>query len=120
MPPTDKGLIKIKLVKSPIGHNPRNRATVKALGLRKVGHVVEKVDNESVRGMIQKVYNLLVVETVDGAAPVFDSTNPGCSARMVNAKIHRIPKAKAAPVGEEPAPEPKPKASKPRAKKEAQ
>ncbi len=49
MPLTDKPLLRIKLVKSLIGHNPRNRATVKALGLRKVNQVVEKVDNPSVR-----------------------------------------------------------------------
>jgi len=40
-------MLRIKLVKSPIGHNTRNRRTIAALGLRKVHQVVELPDNPS-------------------------------------------------------------------------
>jgi large subunit ribosomal protein L30 len=89
MPPTEGLMLKIKLVKSPIGNNPRNRATVVALGLRKIGQVVEQPDNLSIRGMIHKISHMLVVEVPEGAEPMLDATNPGSSARMLNKKIHR-------------------------------
>ena len=54
--------IKITLVKSPIGAVPKNRKTVEALGLRKIGKTVEMPDNDAVRGMIRKVSHLIKVE----------------------------------------------------------
>ena len=57
-------MLRIKLVKSPIGHNTRNRRTIAALGLRKVHQTVELPDNLSVRGMIFHVKELLLVEEV--------------------------------------------------------
>ena len=62
-------MLRIKLVKSPIGNTASNRATVKALGLRKMQQVVEKEDTPSIRGMIHKVKHMLLVEEVDSAAP---------------------------------------------------
>jgi len=60
-------MLRIKLVKSLIGNNPRNRATVAALGLRKMQQVVEHEDTPSIRGMIHHVKHMLVVEeVVDG------------------------------------------------------
>lgn len=56
--------LKITLVKSTIGAVPRNRKTVKALGLNKIGKTVEMPDNKSVRGMIQNVRHLVKVEEV--------------------------------------------------------
>ena len=44
--------IKIKLKKSPIGRIEKQKRTIKALGLRKVGQVVEKQDTPQIRGMI--------------------------------------------------------------------
>jgi large subunit ribosomal protein L30 len=88
MPPIEGPVLKIKLVKSPIANNPRNRATVQALGLRKVGQVVEQADNASIRGMIHKISHMLVVEVPEGSEPVIDATNPGSSARMINKRIH--------------------------------
>ncbi len=55
------GKIRITQVKSVIGTKPRQRATMKALGLRRIRHVVEKEDSPSVRGMIKKVENLVSV-----------------------------------------------------------
>ena len=55
--------LKIKLVKSgKVGIKQDQKDTVRALGLHKIGDVVERPDNESVRGMIFKVKHLVVVE----------------------------------------------------------
>ena len=54
--------LKITLVKSPIGAVPKNRKTVEAMGLRKIGKSVEMPDNGAVRGMIQRVRHLVKVE----------------------------------------------------------
>lgn len=47
--------IKVTLFRSPIGQLPKHKATVKGLGLRKIGQVVELEDTPSVRGMVNKV-----------------------------------------------------------------
>ena len=87
MPPTKGPVLRIKLVKSPIGNNPRNRATMEALGLRKIGQVVEQADNPSIRGMVHHISHMLIVEVQEGAEPIVDSSNPGCSARMVDKRV---------------------------------
>jgi large subunit ribosomal protein L30 len=69
-------MLRIKLVKSPIGHNTRNRATVQALGLRKVHHVVEHEDTPTIRGMIHHVKDLLVVEVAEGTPAKTNGTRP--------------------------------------------
>ena len=46
--------LNITLKKSLIGRNQRQRATVKALGLRKIGHTVIHDDTPQIRGMIHK------------------------------------------------------------------
>ena len=56
--------IKVTLVKSPIGAIPKHRATVTALGLKKLGHSNELPDNEAVRGMCKQVCHLVKVEEV--------------------------------------------------------
>nr|WP_296155017.1 50S ribosomal protein L30 [uncultured Peptoniphilus sp.] len=55
--------IKIKLKKSPIGKIEKHKRTIKALGLKKVGQVVEKEDTPQIRGMIHTVD--FMVEVVD-------------------------------------------------------
>ena len=54
-------MLKITLVKSPIGAVPKNRATIEAMGLTKMNKVVECQDNPSVRGMIKKVQHLVAI-----------------------------------------------------------
>ena len=55
--------IKIKLVKSTIGKPEKHRKTIEALGLRKIGQVVEKEDTPQIRGTIDKVnYMVEVIE----------------------------------------------------------
>ncbi len=56
--------LKIKLKKSTIGVKPKHRATVKALGLRKIGQVVEKPDNPQMRGMVNKISHMVEVEEI--------------------------------------------------------
>lgn len=58
------GKLKITLVKSPIAAIPKQRATVKALGLNKMHKTVEMPDNGAVRGMIARVSHLVKVEEV--------------------------------------------------------
>ena len=54
--------LKVKLIKSTIGSKPNHRKNIEALGLRKIGQVVEKQDNAQMRGMIHKVRHLVEVE----------------------------------------------------------
>ncbi|NLT98028.1 MAG: 50S ribosomal protein L30 [Christensenellaceae bacterium] len=53
--------IKVQLVKSPIGCSKDQRATVKALGLKKLNSIAEHEDNACIRGMINKVSHLVKV-----------------------------------------------------------
>ena len=54
--------LRITQVKSAIGRKADQGATLKSLGLGKIGRSVEKVDNECVRGMVFKVKHLVEVE----------------------------------------------------------
>ena len=56
--------LKITQKKSLIGRNARQRATIEALGLKKIGQTVVKDDNPAIRGMIHKVDFMLDVEEV--------------------------------------------------------
>ncbi|MCT4662344.1 MAG: 50S ribosomal protein L30 [Tissierellales bacterium] len=55
--------IKVKQTKSIIGKTQKQRKTVEALGLKKIGQVVEHEDNAMIRGMINKVSH--IVEVID-------------------------------------------------------
>jgi large subunit ribosomal protein L30 len=78
-------MLRIKLVKSPIGNNWRNRQTVTALGLRKIHQVVEQPDNGSIRGMIHKVQHMVTFEVVEGE-PSKKSSKPAGKAAAPKAK----------------------------------
>ncbi|MBR0147682.1 MAG: 50S ribosomal protein L30 [Lachnospiraceae bacterium] len=54
--------LKVTLVKSPIGAIPKHKATVEALGLKKLNKTVELPDNAATRGMIDQVKHLVKVE----------------------------------------------------------
>lgn len=54
--------IKITLVRSPIGNTERNKATLRALGLRKIGQTIEHKNTLAIRGMLSKVNHLVQVE----------------------------------------------------------
>ena len=56
--------LRITLVKSPIGAIPKQRATVAALGLKKLHKTVEMPHNDAIRGMIWHVRHLVKVEEI--------------------------------------------------------
>ena len=56
--------LKITLVKSTIGALKSHKATIEALGLRKIGQCVEQKDNAPIRGMVTQVSHLVSVEEV--------------------------------------------------------
>jgi large subunit ribosomal protein L30 len=60
--------LRITQVKSTISHIARNRATVRALGLKRIGHTVEIPDNPATRGMVRQVRFLVSVEEVGGSS----------------------------------------------------
>jgi large subunit ribosomal protein L30 len=58
---TDKTL-RVTLVKSPIGYQKDQKATVRALGLRRMNQTVEHNDSPAVRGMLNKINHLIKIE----------------------------------------------------------
>jgi large subunit ribosomal protein L30 len=52
----------ITQVKSSNGANRRQRDTLRSIGLRKIGHTVEKPDSPQLRGMVHAVRHLITVE----------------------------------------------------------
>ena len=53
--------IKVQQIKSKIGYPKDQKATLQALGLRKISQGVEVEDTPSTRGMIRKVHHLVTV-----------------------------------------------------------
>ncbi len=56
--------IKIELVRSGLGRKPNQRATLKALGLRKMNQTVIKDANPAILGMVNTVSHLVKVEEI--------------------------------------------------------
>lgn len=56
--------LKITYTKSAIGYNKNQKATVQALGLRKLNQTIEHDDTSVIRGMVRKVEHLVSVEEV--------------------------------------------------------
>ncbi len=54
--------ITIKQVKSSIGKTKRQKATLEALGLKKINHTVEHEDTPTIKGMIAKVSHLIEIQ----------------------------------------------------------
>ncbi len=61
---TQNKQVKITLKKSLIGSSESQRKVVTGLGLRKLNHSVTHFDSPTIRGMINKVPHLLVVEEI--------------------------------------------------------
>lgn len=59
------GKLQIVWVKSSIGYSRRQKGTIRALGLRHLGDVVEQTDTPVIRGMIDKVSHLVQVEEIE-------------------------------------------------------
>lgn len=56
---------RIKQVKSVIDRSKKQKATIEALGLKKINHVVEHNVTPQIQGMIDKVAHLVAVEYID-------------------------------------------------------
>lgn len=56
--------LQITLVKSPIGYSKRQKLTLKALGLNRMNQTVTHKDNQVMRGMLDKVSHLVVIEEI--------------------------------------------------------
>jgi large subunit ribosomal protein L30 len=54
--------LRITWVKSSIGYSGDQKATIRALGFRRLGQSVVQPDNPSIRGMVYKVRHLIEVE----------------------------------------------------------
>ncbi len=61
---TTERKLRITWVKSSIGYPLRQKRTIRALGLRQLGDVVEKADTPAIRGMVDKVRHLVRVEEI--------------------------------------------------------
>lgn len=57
-----KKQLKITLVRSPIGYSKRQKATLTAMGLKRVRQEVVQDDTNAIRGMIDKVSHLVEVD----------------------------------------------------------
>ena len=55
--------LRVRQVRSGIGFNKDQKATLRALGLGKIGRVREHPDNPAVRGMIGKIPHLVVIDS---------------------------------------------------------
>ena len=55
-------MIRVTQTRSSIGQNPRNRGTLRALGLGKIGRSAEHKDSPELKGMLRKVRHLVRVE----------------------------------------------------------
>jgi len=55
-------VLRITLVHSGIGYTVRHKATLKALGFRRLHQTVEHVDSPTLRGMLAKVMHLVEIE----------------------------------------------------------
>jgi large subunit ribosomal protein L30 len=53
--------VKIKQVRSAAGTNPSQRATLKALGLGRIGRAVERKDSPQLQGQLRVVSHLVEV-----------------------------------------------------------
>ena len=64
MPKQENGdkTVFVTLVRSPIGYTKDQKATVLALGLRRMHQTIEHKDTPALRGMVRKIIHLLQVE----------------------------------------------------------
>jgi large subunit ribosomal protein L30 len=55
-------VLQVTLVRSPIGYKKDQKATVRALGLRRMNQTVEHKDSPAIRGMLNKIIHLVKIE----------------------------------------------------------
>jgi large subunit ribosomal protein L30 len=57
--------VKVTQIRSSIGQNQRNRGTLRALGLGRIGKTAEHDENPAIAGMVRKVRHLVKVEEAE-------------------------------------------------------
>lgn len=57
--------LKVTQVKSSIGGKPKQRETLRSLGLKRIGDTAVQEDRPEIRGMVNAVSHLVAVEEVD-------------------------------------------------------
>lgn len=106
-------MLRIKLIKSPIGQTGHNRKIVAALGLRKMHRPKLHEDTPTIRGMIHHVKHMLSVEVVEGEMPAKPAKKAAAKAAAPAPVKAEKAEAKAEPKAEaKPKAAPKPKAAK--------
>jgi large subunit ribosomal protein L30 len=58
--------LKVTRLRSAVDRGARQRGTIRALGIKRMGDSVVHEDRPEIRGMIRAVRHLVVVEEVDG------------------------------------------------------
>lgn len=61
------GKLRVTLVKSPISHTRQTRATMRALGLHRIGETIEIDDTPALRGMTRAIRFLVKTEEIDAS-----------------------------------------------------
>ena len=79
------GKLRVTLVKSPVSHTQRTRATMRALGLGRIGQSVVIDDTPALRGMTRAIRFLLRTEPVEETA-VAPAAAPAAKAAPAAAK----------------------------------
>jgi ribosomal protein L30 len=64
--PKTAQVVRITLLRSPIGATYRHKATIRALGLKQIRQTVEQADTPQLRGMLSKVNHMVKVEAATG------------------------------------------------------
>ena len=86
--------IKVTQVKSELGHVARNRGTIRALGLDRIGDTNLLPDNPAVRGMVRQVNFLVSVDELPGAEAATAATAVATKKAQKAKKPAKVKKAK--------------------------
>jgi large subunit ribosomal protein L30 len=86
--------IKVTQVKSELGHGARNRGTIRALGLDRIGDSNLLPDNPAVRGMVRQVNFLVSVDQLTGAEAATAATAVATKKAQKAKKPAKVKKAK--------------------------
>lgn len=58
----EKKIIKVTQTRSSIGRLPKHKATLRGLGLRHIGHTVEREDTASILGMVNLISYMVKIK----------------------------------------------------------
>jgi large subunit ribosomal protein L30 len=86
--------LKVTQVKSELGHVARNRGTIRALGLDRIGDSNLLPDNPAVRGMVRQVNFLVSVDELTGAEAATAATAVATKKAQKAKKPAKVKKAK--------------------------